>query len=349
MIYLLVLLICSVLPVHLFADINQVFIKASETANPKTLSRLLEQGSDINYINPETGYSALMTAIEEGNEAGSLFLIDRNADLEPILAKTTPLILASHFGQTKIVRKILSYSINICSRDSFGTALHHASLYGYLPIVTMLLDRDANIESKNKDGDTALILAAYGGYDKLLKYLITKGANISVVNNAQETALLGAVRRNNKNIINTLLQEGASITHTNVQGINSLMMAAKFGEPDILKSILQYSPPLEERNQFGNTALLLAVKQHQATNIKILIEAGANPNAVDKYGMTSLLIAAKENQIHLAKVLMKSSLLNTEIKDSQGKTALDYAEKYRNHELIKLILEYKKHHKKTAP
>jgi len=55
--------------------------------------------------------------------------------------------------------------------------------------VKLLLEKGANIEAKDNDGDTALINAAIKGETEMVKLLLEKGANIEAKDNKGETAL----------------------------------------------------------------------------------------------------------------------------------------------------------------
>ena len=53
---------------------------------------------------------------------------------------------------------------------------------GYLDKVKELIENGADINQKNDDGDTALILASFNYDIKMVKYLVDKGANIELTN-----------------------------------------------------------------------------------------------------------------------------------------------------------------------
>ncbi len=72
-------------------------------------------------------------------------------------------------------------------------------------------------------GNTALMFAAYQGNIDILKYLIDKGANINHQNSNGDTALtLTVICSNNKEIIKTLIKAGADVSHKNHRGQTAL-------------------------------------------------------------------------------------------------------------------------------
>jgi ankyrin repeat protein len=65
-----------------------------------------------------------------------------------------------------------------------------AAKEGRLEEVTRLLDRGADINAKDKDGDTAIIGAAFWGHLDVVTLLLEKGADINAKNKDGETAHL---------------------------------------------------------------------------------------------------------------------------------------------------------------
>ncbi|RZF38718.1 hypothetical protein LSTR_LSTR017413 [Laodelphax striatellus] len=56
------------------------------------------------------------------------------------------------------------------------TPLHVASKWGKLSMVTLLLEKGANIESKTRDGLTPLHCAARSGHDQVVDLLVENKA-----------------------------------------------------------------------------------------------------------------------------------------------------------------------------
>ena len=122
-------------------------------------------------------------------------------------------------------------------RDYYS--LINASKNGDLEKVKLLIENGANIEVKDNNGDTALILASYYRRLEIVKYLVEKGANINA---------------------------------TNDNGWTSLMYASKYGELETIKYLLENGADVNIKNKNGNAALDLA----KIEDIKeVLRKAGA--------------------------------------------------------------------------
>ena len=75
----------------------------------------------------------------------------------------------------------------------YGTALV-AAVYGkIIDMVSLLLDRGANINMVNGECGTALATAVYGGSADMVSLLLDRGADINTVGDEYGTALITAV------------------------------------------------------------------------------------------------------------------------------------------------------------
>src|SRR5262249_54246968 len=77
-----------------------------------------------------------------------------------------PLVAAAYKNDIGNVRAMLQNGYNVNSRNPNGdTALMTAAARGYEALVQLLLDHHANINQKNDANRTALMLAAMDGQD----------------------------------------------------------------------------------------------------------------------------------------------------------------------------------------
>src|SRR5277367_2884590 len=66
---------------------------------------------------------------------------------------------------------------NLCNQNSW-TLLMAAAMEGDTSIGTLLIERGADLERRNKFRDTALSLAAHTGHPSFVKLLLTSGASL---------------------------------------------------------------------------------------------------------------------------------------------------------------------------
>jgi ankyrin repeat protein len=125
-------------------------------------------------------------------------------------SQNNPLLQAAAQGNTAVVQQLLDKGANIESKDKNGyTALILAAVFNNTEVVKLLLARGANIEAKNNDGNTALIWAAFKDKLEVVKLLLANGANINAKNNDGDTALTMATIKSATDVVNLLQEKGA--------------------------------------------------------------------------------------------------------------------------------------------
>lgn len=82
--------------------------------------------------------------------------------------------------------------------------LINEAINGDVDVVRALLEKGANVNAKDSDGETALMKAAYYGYADVVRVLIEKGASADAKNRLGETALQLARLKNRADIVDLL-------------------------------------------------------------------------------------------------------------------------------------------------
>ncbi len=96
-------------------------------------------------------------------------------------------------GNTEIIELFIKAGIDINAKNENGdTALMIALLRDNLEIARMLTEQGADVNAQDKDGYTALMFASFNGYHDIAKILIKKGADVHVENKNGYTALMFA-------------------------------------------------------------------------------------------------------------------------------------------------------------
>lgn len=159
------------------------------------------------------------------------------------------------------------------------------------------------------------------------------------------TPLIQAVRNNDYSMVDYLLSLPdvdlnkvdeskyclPAVSHT-VQ-MNNLKMAEK-----LIKAGCDINCQSTGKN-FGNTPLMIAAWHGRDDFVKLFIEAGACLNQQDSNGFTPLIKACYQSHPPTAKILLSNKRTDVDIRDREGKTALDWAYLSDNVELKNLFKE----------
>ncbi|PHZ08986.1 ankyrin, partial [Rhizopus microsporus ATCC 52813] len=94
-------------------------------------------------------------------------------------------------GSFEKVKELLSIAgANSCERDNAGyTPLHEAALRGKTDIVRLLLEYNADVNSRGADLDTPLHDAAENGHTEVVQLLLEYGADMTIANSKGQTPL----------------------------------------------------------------------------------------------------------------------------------------------------------------
>jgi len=107
----------------------------------------------------------------------------------------TPLMRALEWGNVEVVEWLLDKNADIHAVDDEGkTCLHHAAEGGNVRLVEMVLEAGLEIDAKDKIGRTALFHSS-GGQIDAIKYLLEKKANPQITDNEGNTCLHIASKR----------------------------------------------------------------------------------------------------------------------------------------------------------
>jgi len=173
-------------------------------------------------------------------------------------------------GNSRGVAQWLKRGIDANTVDPAGqTVLHLAARAGALEVVRVLVDARVNIDRRNANGETAIMLAALGGHRSVVEFLISKEAQI---NQPGWTALLYAATNGHLEIIKILIENHAYIDSSPDNGLTSMMMAARGGHLSVVQFLLEEGADASLKNDRGETALDWA-QQSRNTDIAALISA----------------------------------------------------------------------------
>jgi len=200
------------------------------------------------------------------------------------------------------------------SFGAFGyTFFCHTESQQLIDLCSLLLSYGADIDVPFRmDGverETILACAAGLGKADLVKFLLEKGARVDTPhqgNNFQP--FLFAIRGNNVDILQAMLDYGADCSVVTTEKQWRVLHVIAY-ENQVDEQIMRFCLPMllsdiDARNSDGMTALHLATKQHDGVrHVQLLLESGAATNIKDSGGKTPLDYAEKHS-IDMSKSIM---------------------------------------------
>ena len=207
---------------------------------------------------------------------------------------------------------------------------------------------------KYRENQTPLMKAASAGSTHVVNLLLDLRVNIDDLDSHGNTALMHALRANNKDVFISLLEKGASILPRNITyGHNSLDVALTY-KPEFVDMLLLKAMSLGDDYQkeylrkiscgsyksifdyilANNSQLIVALLEDAISkNNRKILDA-----IVDAKGLSMLMVAIKHGNNNLVCRLIDESRLNIDALDSEGNTALIYAVKSRNVDILTTLL-----------
>ena len=144
--------------------------------------------------------------------------------------------------------------------------------------ISDFLKHGDDVNMRDADGATLLMLAAHAGNLNVVKMLLAAGADVKAMDDLRWTALMKAVYNAEldqgfPDVVQTLIDAGADIESEIVYGTRPLMLAAGAGEAGVVQVLLQAGVDPKAKNEGGRTALMMVKEKDYIEVINLLHEA----------------------------------------------------------------------------
>lgn len=303
-----------------------------------------------------------VTAFAAGTSSDDFYKAIRVNDLawlESLIAKgdvsvkdrhgATPLMYAAAVGSVDAVKALLAKGADAKARNSFDAT---ALMWGVtnLEKVRVLVDAGADVNARSKQGMTPLLIAANNaGSAEIVRLLLAKGADPKATNDGA-TALLSAVTANDLDMVRLFIEKGVDVNAADALGNTPLQFAASNGNLVMVKLLLSKGAAVDAATTGATkvrkgpvalnhlTALMFAAPYGTPELLRTLIDAGAEVNGRDIRDMTPLMLAvSSETQNPEVVRLLLEKGADVKAKSNLGETALDWARKFGNPRVIRML------------
>ena len=167
---------------------------------------------------------------------------------------------------------LIKRGMDVNTVDRAGNTLLIQAMRSDVPeLIDYLLQRRARVNTRNRNGETALSIAAYTGKFQQVKRLVEAGAEVNFYG---WTPLAYAAYNGHIEIVDYLLKRGAEINAKTQNGSSALFFAARFGHLEVVKLLLKNKADATIANENGETAIDWALKSDNTDIEALLREAG---------------------------------------------------------------------------
>lgn len=294
----------------------------SRDGNLEVVKFLLEKGVDIASKN-NYGETPLHLSSENGKLEVVKFLLEKGADIEskfPFRRSPFPMDPLHELRKDKLKKGTW---VSKKGKDYGITPLHMAATSGSnLEVVKFLLEKGANIESKQLDRKTPLHVAVESGDFDLVKLLLERGANIE--SNADGTPLHNCY---NLKIANLLLEKGANIEAKDYWSKTRLHNAADGKNLEMIAFLVAKGAEINAKNRDGDTPLHMAIRsetlefmysdyeeygieidEKKLDVVKCLVEKGADIESKNNCNESPLDISLKNRYLEVTEFFKEKKI-----------------------------------------
>jgi ankyrin repeat protein len=153
---------------------------------------------------------------------------------------------------------------------------------------------------------------------------LAAGANVNSRNRLGESALVILLKNNKVDLAQEVLAAGADVNLAAVNGITPLMTAAFNGQTAIAKQLLDKGANLAPVDRLYRNAMTYAAGSGSTEIVVMFLAKGVDANAVYNNDLTALMWAAGFGKTPTVTALLAAGA-KPGLKDNRGKTATDMA------------------------
>ena len=163
-----------------------------------------------------------------------------------------------------------------------------------------LIKRGVDVNTVDKTGNSLLTQAIRRDIPELFDYLIQRRARLNTRNRNGETALSIAAYTGKLNYVQRLVEAGAEV---NSYGWPPLSYAAFNGHLEIVDYLLKHGAEINAKTENGSTALFFAARYGHMEVVKLLLKGNADPGIANENDETAVDWALKSSNTDIEDIL----------------------------------------------
>jgi len=175
--------------------------------------------------------------------------------------------------------------------------------------LNVLLKSDIDLEIRDSNGRTPLLVAVFASNDDIVQLLAQAGADMNALDRSVYDGVTIAAVADDVEMLKLLLSLGNSAENiTSPYDGTALIAAAHLGHVEVVKLLINSEAPLDHVNNLDWTALIEAVvlgngEENHIETVRALLDAGADKSIGDGQGILPLQLARGLGYAEIVKLL----------------------------------------------
>jgi ankyrin repeat protein len=247
-----------------------------------------------------------------------------------------------------VVGLVLTVAISHCFSAEVAS-IHEAASLGILDKVKVFLEDGIDVNAKDSQGMTPLLLAAQGGHKDVAELLINRGADVNGKDNSVYIPLSWAIWNEDRDMIKLLVTNSADVNFVAEDDWPFLHYLTWNNDRELVELFLAHGAKLNVKDKSGQTEFHIAVLRgnrdlsrflvskgatapelHLAAclgdlaRVKSLVEEGVDVDTKDEIGWTPLYWAASTAEEEVAEFLIGKGA-DIDVRTNNDRTPLQQA------------------------
>jgi len=220
----------------------------------------------------------------------------------------TFLIRAGIDQNHEAMKTLINLGANIRITDNTReNVLHKIARKGDHEAAKIVLEYDKNVlHDRNKDGNSALLIALINGYTTFAEFLIDSGASLNDINDDGNTIIHEIVKKNSSWLLKKIVKKVNQdiINHKNKDGMSPLLIAATADDLEIVKTLVDCRANLYATNKYGDNIAHVAAGNGNIALLRFLSSRKDLLNALNNNRENAFVCGAKSGKLEVVKLLL---------------------------------------------
>ena len=170
--------------------------------------------------------------------------------------------------------------------------------------IDKLLARGFDINTLDPQGLTGLALAIQQPSPKVVKVLIAAPKiDLNALNSNGESPLMLVALKGQLDIADQMVKRGADVNKT---GWTPLHYAASTGQVSLISLLLENNAYIDAESPNQSTPLMMASMYGTPAAVKLLLDEGADPQLKNQQGLTALQFAQRANRTDIVALITQA-------------------------------------------